>query len=141
MGEPAITAAKKVGANGYVMATDISAQMLSIAKQRSNSSGLENIIEFKEADAVTIDLPASSFNAVLCRWGLMIFPNLITTLVNMHKLLSSGRRIAAAVWSEPAKVPKLYTAINVVTRELGFLLILMFIVKLLVHSALLILLH
>jgi SAM-dependent methyltransferase len=101
------------------MAMDISAQMLSIAKQRSNSLGLENIIEFKEADAETIDLPASSFNAVLCRWGLMFFPNLITTLVNIRKLLSPGGRIAAAVWSEPAKVPKLYTAINVVTRELG----------------------
>ena len=64
IGEPAITAAKKVGAKGYVLGIDISAKMLSIAKQRANSLGLENIIEFKEADAETIDLPASSFNAV-----------------------------------------------------------------------------
>ena len=49
----------------------------------------------------------------------MFFPNLITTLVNIHDLLSNSGRIAAAVWSEPAKVPKLYTAIDVVTRELG----------------------
>lgn len=76
-GEPAITAAKKVGDKGYVLATDISPQMLSIAKRRANSLGLESIIEFKEGDAETIDLPASSFNAVLCRWGLMFFPNLI----------------------------------------------------------------
>jgi ubiquinone/menaquinone biosynthesis C-methylase UbiE len=117
-GEPAITAAKKVGDKGYVLATDISPQMLSIAKRRANSLGLESIIEFKECDAETIDLPAS-FNAVLCRWGLMFFPNLITTLINIHDLLSNSGRIAAAVWSEPAKVPKLYTAIDVVTRELG----------------------
>ena len=69
-GEPAITAAKKVGDKGYVLATDISPQMLSIAKRRANSLGLDSIIEFKECDAETIDLPAS-FNAVLCRWGLM----------------------------------------------------------------------
>ncbi|MGI8833074.1 MAG: hypothetical protein ACR2IS_10620 [Nitrososphaeraceae archaeon] len=49
----------------------------------------------------------------------MFFPNLITTLINIHDLLSNSGRIAAAVWSEPAKVPKLYTAIDVVTRELG----------------------
>ena len=119
IGEPAITVAKKVGAKGYVLGIDISAKMLSIAKQRANSLGLENIIEFKEADAEAIDLPASSFNAVLCRWGLMFLPNLTMTLINMHKLLSPDGRIAAAVWSEPAKVPKLYTAIDIVARELG----------------------
>ena len=64
IGEPAITG-KKGRAKGYVLGIDISAKMLSIAKQRANSLGLENIIEFKEADAETIDLPASSFNAVL----------------------------------------------------------------------------
>jgi ubiquinone/menaquinone biosynthesis C-methylase UbiE len=49
--------------------------MLSIAKQRAASMELENMIEFNESDAETIDLPASSFNAVLCRWGLMFLPN------------------------------------------------------------------
>jgi ubiquinone/menaquinone biosynthesis C-methylase UbiE len=124
-GEPAITAAKKVGVEGYVLATDISPQMLAIAKERTVSLGLQNIVEFKEVDAEKIlDLqqqqqPLSRFAAVLCRWGLMFFPNLTSTLTNIYKLLSSGGRIAAAVWSEPAKVPKLYTAIDIVTQKLG----------------------
>jgi ubiquinone/menaquinone biosynthesis C-methylase UbiE len=37
IGEPAITAAKKVGIEGYVLATDISPQMLAIAKERTVS--------------------------------------------------------------------------------------------------------
>lgn len=124
IGEPAITAAKKVGVEGYVLATDISPQMLAIAKERTVSLGLQNIVEFKEVDAEKIlDLqqhqPLSPFAAVLCRWGLMFFPNLASTLTNIYKLLSSDGRIAAAVWSEPAKVPKLYTAINIVTQKLG----------------------
>ena len=130
IGEPAITAAKKVGVEGYVLATDISPQMLAIAKERTLSLGLQNIVEFKEVDAEKIlDLqqqqqqqqqqPLSPFAAVLCRWGLMFFPNLASTLTNIYKLLSSGGRIAAAVWSEPAKVPKLYTAIDIVTQKLG----------------------
>ena len=127
IGEPAITAAKKVGIEGYVLATDISPQMLAIAKERTVSLGLQNIVEFKEVDTEKIlDLqqqqqqqPLSPFAAVLCRWGLMFFPNLASTLTNIYKLLSSGGRIAAAVWSEPAKVPKLYTAIDIVTQKLG----------------------
>ena len=125
IGEPAITAAKKVGIEGYVLATDISPQMLAIAKERTVSLGLQNIVEFKEVDAEKIlDLqqqqqPLSPFAAVLCRWGLMFFPNLASTLTNIYKLLSYGGRIAAAVWSEPTKVPKLYTAIDIVTQKLG----------------------
>ena len=48
IGEPAITAARKVGINGHVLATDISPQMLKIAKRRSISFGLQDIVEFKE---------------------------------------------------------------------------------------------
>ncbi|HET7642236.1 MAG TPA: methyltransferase domain-containing protein [Nitrososphaeraceae archaeon] len=125
IGEPAITAARKVGINGHVMATDISPQMLKIAKERAVSFGLEDIVEFKEIDAEKIDidlqsqLQPPSFNAILCRWGLMFLPNLNLTLTNMHKLLSSGGKVAAAVWSEPSKVPKLYAAIDFVAREMG----------------------
>jgi ubiquinone/menaquinone biosynthesis C-methylase UbiE len=125
IGEPAITTAKKVGVEGYVLATDISPQMLAIAKERTVALGLQNIVEFKEvyAEKIIIDLQQqqslSPFTAVLCRWGLMFFPNLASTLINIYKLLSSGGRIVAAVWSEPAKVPKLYTAIDIVTQKLG----------------------
>ena len=59
IGEPAITAANQVGNSGHVLAIDISSQMLSIAKQRAISLGLQQVIEFKEGDAEIIDLSAS----------------------------------------------------------------------------------
>jgi ubiquinone/menaquinone biosynthesis C-methylase UbiE len=69
IGEPSITLATKISSgNG------LSSQMLSIAKQRASSLGLQDVIEFKEGDAETISLPASTFDAVLCRWGLMFCP-------------------------------------------------------------------
>ena len=78
IGEPAITAARKVGIKGHVVATDISPQMLKIAKQRAVYFGLQDIVEFKELDGERIDIDlqplleslqqSSSFNAVLCRW-------------------------------------------------------------------------
>ena len=48
IGEPAVTAAKIVGSQGRIIAVDISPQMLSIARQRTASLGLQDIIEFKE---------------------------------------------------------------------------------------------
>jgi enediyne biosynthesis protein CalE5 len=116
IGEPAITGAKQVGSNGHVMATDLSPQMLSIAKQRAASLGLENIMEFKEGDAEAIDLPPS-FDAVLCRWGLMFLPNLSGALSNIHKTLVPDGYLAAAVWATPDKVPFIGLAVNTVRNE------------------------
>ncbi|MFL6347047.1 MAG: class I SAM-dependent methyltransferase, partial [Nitrososphaeraceae archaeon] len=76
IGEPSLTAAKVVGTGGHILATDISKQMLAIAKERATLLRLQDIIEFKEGDAENLDLPNSSFDAALCRWGLMLFPNL-----------------------------------------------------------------
>jgi ubiquinone/menaquinone biosynthesis C-methylase UbiE len=98
VGEPAITVANVVGSNGgHVLATDISPHMLSIAKQRAISLGLQNVIEFKEGDIETIDLPSSAFDAVLCRWGLMLLPDLNAGLSNIYRLLVEGGHLAAAV--------------------------------------------
>jgi ubiquinone/menaquinone biosynthesis C-methylase UbiE len=99
------------------MATDISSGMLSIAKQRAASLGLENIMEFKEGDAETIDLPASSFKAVLCRWGLMFLANLSGTLSRIHRTLVPDGYLAAAVWGTLDKVPFLGLAISTVRNE------------------------
>ncbi|MGH9977164.1 MAG: class I SAM-dependent methyltransferase, partial [Nitrososphaeraceae archaeon] len=120
IGEPSITAAKKVGrGNGHVLATDISPQMLSIARQRAASLGLQGVIEFKEGDAETISLPASEFDAVLCRWGLMFLPNLNAGLSNIYQSLTESGYLAAAFWASPDKVPFLSVSMNTVVKETG----------------------
>jgi ubiquinone/menaquinone biosynthesis C-methylase UbiE len=117
IGEPAITAAKQVGSSGHVLATDISPQMLSIAKQRAISLGLQNVIEFKEGDIETLDLPSSAFDAALCRFGLMFLPDLGGGLSNIYKSLKEGGRFAAAVLGSPDKVPFISLPLNIVLKE------------------------
>jgi ubiquinone/menaquinone biosynthesis C-methylase UbiE len=119
IGEPAVTAAKKVRPNGKVIAIDISPQMLAIARERAKDNGLDGIIEFGEADAESFSLPSSNFDAILSRWGLMFLPNLVDALRTMRQTLASGGRIAAAVWSTPQKVPALSLAIGTVMKEVG----------------------
>src|ERR687897_1361128 len=114
IGEPSITAAKVVGTGGHVFATDISRQMLAIAKERATFLRLQDIIEFKETDAENLDLANSSFDAALSRWGLMLFPDLDTVIGKIYSSLVSGGRFAAAVWADATKVP----IINLATRIL-----------------------
>ena len=117
IGEPAITAANQVGNTGHVLAIDISSKMLSIAKQRAISLGLEQVIEFKEGDAETVDLPSSTFDTALCRFGLMFLPDLRAGLSNIYRSLVDGGRLAAAVWASPDKVPFIAVALNTVMKE------------------------
>ena len=115
IGEPSLTAAKVVGTGGHILATDISKQMLAIAKERATLLRLQDIIEFKESDAENLDLPNSSFDAALCRWGLMLFPNPDAAIRKIYSSLVSGGRFAAAVWAGPTKVP----IISLATRIIG----------------------
>jgi enediyne biosynthesis protein CalE5 len=133
IGEPAVTAARKlVGLSspvnkindnekntGHVLATDISSEMLTIAKQRAAELGLQDVIEFRQADAEMLELPESSYNAVLCRWGLMFMPNLNNALSRIYQVLVPGGRFACAVWAEASNVPFISFPLNIVMRELN----------------------
>jgi ubiquinone/menaquinone biosynthesis C-methylase UbiE len=117
IGEPALTAANEIDKSGHILATDISPQMLFFAKQRAVSLSLQDVIEFKEGDAETIDLPLSTFDAALCRWGLMFLPDPQEGLSNIYRSLINGGHFAAAVWASPDKVPFIFVPMNTVLKE------------------------
>ncbi len=121
IGEPAVTAARKVIPNGKVVAIDISPQMLAIAKTRAKSLGLDSIMEFRESDGEKLDLPDSTtkFDAILSRFGLMFFPNLSSTLVKIRHLLITNGRLSAAVWSTPSKVPLIDLAFSTIRKQIN----------------------
>ena len=73
-GDQTLLAAQRVGPNGFVLATDISASMLKLAADAAREAGLTNV-ETRVMDAENIDLDADSFDAVICQLGLMVFPN------------------------------------------------------------------
>ena len=115
IGEPCLTAARRVGATGSVTGTDQSQQMLAIARDRATALGLTNV-EFRKVDAEALGLPLESFDAVLCRWGLMFLPNLAGALGGIHRLLASGGRLAAAVWGKPQAVPMISLPMGVIRQ-------------------------
>ncbi|MDH4128462.1 MAG: class I SAM-dependent methyltransferase [Spirochaetota bacterium] len=104
VGEPALTAAKIVGKEGFVIAADQSGEMLKMARDRAKLQGITNV-DFRETDCEEIKLDDNSLNAIICRWGFMFMPNLNDTLNRLYNALKPGGSISAAVWSNPQKVP------------------------------------
>ena len=99
-GEPAVSAAERVGPGGYVLATDISEGIVELALQVARERGLEQI-EARAMDGEKLDLPDASFDAVLCRLGLMYMPHPVTALREWRRVLRAGGRVAVVVFSTP----------------------------------------
>ncbi len=112
IGEPALSAAIRIGSAGRVVATDISKQMLDIARTRASAAGLTNL-EFLEADAERLDFPDHSFDAVLCRWGITSLPNYSSLLVKIKRMLAPNGSFATSVWDEASRLPLTNIAITI----------------------------
>jgi ubiquinone/menaquinone biosynthesis C-methylase UbiE len=97
-GEPAITAAKRVGPAGSVLATDISSNILAYAQRTAAAQGLTNL-ETRVMDGEHLALPDAAFDAVLSRVGLIYFPDRQRALAEIWRVLVPGGRIAAMVYS------------------------------------------
>jgi ubiquinone/menaquinone biosynthesis C-methylase UbiE len=101
-GEQSVTTAKKVGATGYVLATDISSNILDYAKQMAQQAGVNNI-ETKVMDGENLTLEDETFDAVISRVGLIYFPDQQKALKEMLRVLKPGGKVAAIVYSTPEK--------------------------------------
>lgn len=118
IGEPALTAARRVGPTGRVVAVDLAPTMVEIARERALAEGLANV-DARVADAEALELPPRSFDAATSRWGLMLMPSPRAALDGIRACLAPGGRLAAAVWGAKEVVPFLATPTAVLEREVG----------------------
>lgn len=116
-GEPALTAAKRVGPEGEVVATDIAAEMLAFGRERAAAAGLENV-RFIEMDAASLDFPDGSFDAALSRWGIIFEPEPEATAARIRSFLKAGARIAIASWGPIERVPMFAMTIGTLMTRL-----------------------
>jgi ubiquinone/menaquinone biosynthesis C-methylase UbiE len=102
-GEQSISAARRVGESGHVLATDIAPALLERAAADARTAGLSNV-ETRELDGEALDaLPAASFDAAISRVGLIYFPDQQRALAGMRRALRPGGRVAAIVYSTPER--------------------------------------
>jgi enediyne biosynthesis protein CalE5 len=117
-GEPALTAATRVGPEGRVVATDIAPEMMEFGRERAAEAGLDNL-EFIESAASALSFPPESFDAALSRWGIIFEPDGEDAAGRIRGFLRPGARIAIASWATPDRVPMLSIPMQTVMRRLG----------------------
>jgi len=102
-GEQSISAARRAGPSGHVLATDIAPALLERAAADAKAAGLSNL-ETLELDGEALDtLPAGSFDAAISRVGLIYFPDQQRALAGMRRALRPGGRVSAVVYSTPER--------------------------------------
>lgn len=103
-GDQTLAIAQEVGAQGYVLATDLSPASVALARDNAARAGFAQV-EARVADGEDLGVPEASFDAAVCRLGLMFFPDPLRGLREMHRALRPGGGLCTMVFSRPEKNP------------------------------------
>src|SRR5437763_83182 len=96
-GEPSLTIAETVGPTGSVTYTDAVAEMVTAAESEAQRRGLTNVT-FRQCAADSLPFEDNSFDAVVCRLGIMFFPDPLAGLREMLRVTKRWARLSLAGW-------------------------------------------
>jgi len=96
-GEPSLTIAGVVGATGSVTCTDAIAEMVEAAQKEAQRRGLKNV-QFRQCPADSLPFADDSFDVVVSRLGVMLFPDPFAAMREMLRVVKPDRSLAFAVW-------------------------------------------
>lgn len=85
-----------------LVVTDLNDAMLDIARQKVPA---DQRIDWRTADAGALPFADGSFDAVLCQFGLMFFPDKPAALREMHRVLKPSGTLLFNVWGSLADNP------------------------------------
>jgi len=87
--------ARTLGPDADIVATDLNNAMLEYATQkRGDLPG----VTFRQADAQSLPFDDDSFDAVVCQFGVMFFPDKATAFSEFGRVLRPGGLLAFNVW-------------------------------------------
>jgi SAM-dependent methyltransferase len=117
-GGQTLSAARRVGRDGAVLATDIAPAILDYAEHEARAAGLGNVA-VRAMDAEAFDLEPGTFDAAICRLGLMYLPSLSSALAGVRRALRPGGRLAAIVFSTPDRNGFFSVPVGIIRRRAG----------------------
>jgi SAM-dependent methyltransferase len=97
-GGQTLAAARRVGTQGSVLATDIAPRILEFAELEARRAGLDNVTT-RVLDGEHLDVEEGSFDAVISRVGFIYFPDQQAALRSMRRALKPGGTLAGIVYS------------------------------------------
>jgi len=114
-GEPSISLSSVVGASGSVIFTDAVAEMITTARAEARDRGITNI-EFSQCIAESVPFSSNTFDAVVCRLGVMLFPDPVAAIHEALRVANSRGSVSYAVWSTRDSNPFFHIVMDVVSR-------------------------
>lgn len=114
-GEPSLTIAETVGPTGLVMCTDAIAEMVAAAEAEAKRLGLTNV-EFRQCVAESLPFDDNSFDALVCRLGVMFFPDVPAALREMLRVLKPHGALCFVVWGKSEVNPFAYVVTDVISH-------------------------
>jgi enediyne biosynthesis protein CalE5 len=115
LGEPSLNLSSLAGLSGLVVCTDAIAEMVGTARREALQRTLTNI-EFAQCVAEAVPFFDGSFDAVVCRLGIMLFPDPAGALQEILRVLKRGGQVSCAVWGKQASNPFFAVVADVVSR-------------------------
>ena len=85
-------------AKAEIVATDLNSAMIEEAK----SVGTQRPVEWKQADAMQLPFPDASFDAIVCQFGVMFFPDRAKSFAEARRVLKPGGTYIFNVWDNIA---------------------------------------
>lgn len=117
-GDQTLDIARRVGASGFVLATDLSPGILRLAETNLRAAGVVNV-RVQRADAQALGPDIVNFDAAVCRLGLMFCAEPLLALKGIHRTLVAGGRFCALVFSSPETNPCITTQLKTAQRHAG----------------------
>ena len=98
---------RALAADGRIIATDLNREMLDVARARVGDTR----IDWRPANAMDLPFEDGTFDAVVCQFGWMFFPDKLTALREARRVLKSGGRLLYNVWDRITNCP-VYFEVN-----------------------------
>lgn len=117
-GDQTLAVAEQVGPQGHVLATDLSPAIVALARDNARRAGFNNV-ETRVADGEDLGVAEASFDAAVCRLGLMFFPDPLRGLREIHRALRPGGGVCTMVFSRPEKNPCLTILMSTALKHAG----------------------
>jgi SAM-dependent methyltransferase len=117
-GDQTLAVAEQVGAQGHVLATDLSPAIVALAWENAVRAGFTHV-ETQVADGEDLGVPEASFDAAVCRLGLMFFPDPLRGLREIHRALRPGGGVCTMVFSRPEANPCLTILMSTALKHAG----------------------
>jgi SAM-dependent methyltransferase len=98
----------------HLVATDLNSPMLDIAKAKFAAG---ERVEFYQADATALPFEDGAFDAVVCQFGVMFFPDKTKSYREAYRVLASGGSYLFSVWDAHRYNPAYRIGQEEVTRR------------------------